>query len=396
MQPVAAGGKPPKGQDVNGVLFAITSHNYFTQAGQLFPWLSAVATAIGGYAVGTVLGSSDGSTVWFNTSANNMTNPDDPSTAAGWVSLYTYGFLTLNSLTGGTVTLNPQQAARRYIILNGSLAGNLAVVVPNTIGGRWLVINNTSGSFSVTVRTASGIGVNVPQGGFANPMEVYGDGTNIYPTVAPLGVPISQAATPLTLAERDNAGQLIAAYFLGTSAFENPAGQPINGLIGLGPDQATFRKYHTLDMQAAMNLASFAGQVTAGQVPQAAVTQYAAAILASAALTGTPTAPTPPPGTSNNQVATTAFITPGASLTSPGYYKLPGGLIVQFGGAFNSGTTITFGSTGGTTPMTILGVVCIAIAGGAVQCWLSSNPIGTSSFTANTTGGQFIFIAVGH
>lgn len=47
-------------------------------------------------------------------------------------------------------------------------------------------------------------------------------------------------------------------------------------------------------------------------------------------ITGIATAPTPSTNTSNTQIATTAFVNPGASLSPNGYQKLPSGLIMQW------------------------------------------------------------------
>lgn len=330
MQPVAAGGKPPFGQDVNGILFALSSHDYFTQAGQTWPYNASVATAIGGYAVGSILGSTDGVTVWFNTVAANMTDPDGGS-AAGWVSLFAYGYTTINSLTGGTRTLTPQEAGKKVIILNGTLTSNLALVIPLVLKD-WLIVNNTTGAFTTTVRGPTGTGQTVPQGGFANPLGVYTNGTNVYPTVAPLGVPISQGADPLTLAQRTNVGNINAAFFHTTAPAEAAGGISNVYCEGAGLDQdGLIRKFTLAYFESVMDLAAIGGAVTAGQVPQIAVTQHKAAVLASAALTGTPTAPTAVAGTSTTQVATTAYANPAQSQAANGYVKFPGGVILQWG-----------------------------------------------------------------
>lgn len=330
MQPVAGGGKPPFGQDVNGIFFAVSSHDFYVQAGQLFQWDATVAASIGGYAIGTLLGSTDLKTIWFNTIDANSTNPDGGG-AAGWVSLFASGFQPLTGLTGGTVTLTPTQAARKVITLSGVLTSNLAVVLPTWVApaGRWLFINNTTGSFITTVRTAGGSGVAVPQGGPSSPLEVYGDGTNIYPAVSPLIVPIDQAPTPLTLAERTNAGNINAQYFNQASALENPSlGAVFVQAVG---GDGYLRKITPANFAAQIALSLFGGQVTASQVPLAAVLQYGANILASAVLTGTPTAPTAAVGTSSSQVATTAFANPDTTLANPGHSTLSGGLSFRFG-----------------------------------------------------------------
>lgn len=76
-----------------------------------------------------------------------------------------------------------------------------------------------------------------------------------------------------------------------------------------------------------------------------------ATMFTNAALTGVPTAPTAAAGTSTTQIATTAFVNSNftgsnQSLTSTGYQKLPGGLIIQWGNSPQSNNggpyTVTF------------------------------------------------------
>lgn len=302
MQDEVSGGKPPLGQDFNGILNALSTHVFAQQAGQLYRYSSDVSTAIGGYPVGTMLESSDGVTVWFNTVAANTSDPD--ANGAGWVPMFNYGYTTKAGLTGGTVTLTRLEARRGVIVLTGTLVANLAVVLPTTLAS-WLIVNSTTGAFTTTVRTAAGTGVVVPQGGFPAPTGVYGDGTNIYFSAAPVNLPIDQAATPLTIAQRTNVGYLLAVYFNQSSGLENPTIGSI--FVQNSVADGYLRKISIANFAAQIGVSQFSGQVANAQVPQSAVTQHSAAVLASAALTGTPTAPTAALGSSSSQVATTAF-----------------------------------------------------------------------------------------
>lgn len=340
MQPVVAGGVPPFGQDFNGLEFALSSHDFYVQAGALFPFQSAVATAIGGYGVGALLGSaSDPDVVWFNTVANNSTDPDSGG-AAGWVTLFTYGFDTHNSLTGASpLTLTNLQAARRFIVLNGTLGNNLTVNLPASLLQSWLIINNTTGSFTTTLKTVAGgsAGVTVPQGGWSNPLGVYSDGVNVYPTVAPLGVPISQGPDPLTLAERTNAGYILATYFNTNSpSSENP---PVGSVFVESGGDGYLRKATLAYLESVMALSGIGGQIQPSQIVSSAVTQFANLILASAALTGSPTAPTAANGSRNTLVANTTFVNPASNLVTPkGSFKMANGVIVNYGFTTVAGT----------------------------------------------------------
>lgn len=221
MESELSGGLPPLGQDMNGYLFLLSSHTLYLEGGQLYTYNATLSAAMGGYAAGVILGMADGTGTWLNLVPNNTSNPD--TGGAGWIAISSYGFGNATGLVGGTVALTPDVYRKSVIVLSGNLSSALTVIFPNTLQ-QWLVVNATSGGQAVTVKTGSGTGVNVPVGGgFGTPVGVYGDGTNLYPTVAPLSVAISQGPDPLTLAERTNAGYLLATYLNQNSPIENPA-----------------------------------------------------------------------------------------------------------------------------------------------------------------------------
>jgi len=259
MQAEIAGGQPPYGQDFNGILFTITSHIFAQQAGQPYTFNATLSAALTGYAAGAMLGMADGSGFWLNTQGGNTVNPDTAGSADGWVPGISYGITIVPGLTGGLVTLTPAQTRRGIIILQGALISNLQIVLPNTLQ-QWLIVNQTTGGFSTTVKTAAGTGVIVPPGGSGSPVGVWGDGTNIYPTVAPLAVAIDQNPTPLTLVERTNLGYIFGTYFNQTSAAENPV--IANFIVDAG--DGFFRKISVANMVAQL----FGSALTANSIYQ--------------------------------------------------------------------------------------------------------------------------------
>lgn len=336
MTPVSAGGKPMLGPDMNGILYMMSSHAYYAQTGQPYRWNVDVLSALGtGYAAGTILGSTDQQTLWYNAVDGNTTDPDSGG-SAGWVPMFSYGISALPPTTGGLVTLTIAQAKRSLIVISGALTSNLQVVLPNDLR-RWLIVNNTSGGFSTTVKTAAGTGVIIPQAGFAGPTEVYGDGTNLYNVVLPITLPTDVAPTPNTIALRSNVGYIYATYFNQNSALENFT---INEVFA-GAGDGFLRKINRANFAANFSLSQFAGQVLAAQVPVGAVTQYTPQILASPALTGAPTAPTPPAGDNSTRVATTAFAQGLVAFGQDGSVTLSNGLIIKWGLA-HSGAGVQF------------------------------------------------------
>jgi hypothetical protein len=276
MTPIASGGKPMLGPDMNGILYMLSTHSYYVQSGKLYLYNADVVVSIGGYAVGTLLGSADGLTVWFNITAGNTTDPD--AGGAGWVAMYSYGMTPITGLIGGVRTLTPVEASKSVIVLTGALVANQQIVLPTQLR-RWLIVNATTGAFNTTVKTpGAGLGVIVPQGGYAAPAEVYGDGTNIYNVVAPVNLPIDQAATPLTIVQRNNVADVFVRFVNSNGTADNAA------IVNVPYDAGDgyFRK---------MTLANFLLQA-----------------FVNAALTGNPTAPTQPAGTNNTRIASTEFV----------------------------------------------------------------------------------------
>nr|DAH84742.1 MAG TPA: tail fiber protein [Caudoviricetes sp.] len=83
--PVGAGGVPPFGQDMNGILKQITQWSRWQAAGGLAPYNSAFSSAIGGYPKNAILMAVSANHLWFNLVDDNTTNPD--SGGANWMPL---------------------------------------------------------------------------------------------------------------------------------------------------------------------------------------------------------------------------------------------------------------------------------------------------------------------
>jgi len=87
----------------------------------------------------------------------------------------------------GDVTLIAGEFDTGVLTLTGLLTGNRNVIL-ETLSGRFLwVKNDTTGAFTVTVKTAAGTGVEVTQG---SAMVVWCDATNIVPLDAEIGVDV--------------------------------------------------------------------------------------------------------------------------------------------------------------------------------------------------------------
>lgn len=81
-QPVASGGTPPSGQDVNGVLFDATGNAKAFAAGMPAMFDPDYAQAIGGYPMYALLASTTVGRFWQSTVDDNTSNPD--AGGSGW------------------------------------------------------------------------------------------------------------------------------------------------------------------------------------------------------------------------------------------------------------------------------------------------------------------------
>lgn len=78
------------------------------------------------------------------------------------------------------ITLTAAEALHAFHEYTGAITADINVIVPAT-DKIYLVKNNTSGSFTLTVKTSAGTGITVPQG---TTMILYCDSTNVIDAVA--------------------------------------------------------------------------------------------------------------------------------------------------------------------------------------------------------------------
>lgn len=181
-QPLGSGGFPIDGRDLNGILYALAANIAAITGGQLPTFSSAFSANNSGYAAGAIIEMAAGNGFWLNTVGGNTNNPDTATAAtSGWVPLVAYGQTTINSLTGGALTLSAVQASLPVLILNGTLTSNLQISMPPWIKPT-RIINNTTGAFTVTVQSTTG-GASpryiAPAFGAAGHTDVFGDGTDL-------------------------------------------------------------------------------------------------------------------------------------------------------------------------------------------------------------------------
>lgn len=90
----SAGGLPPKGQNMNQILFELSALSRWQSAGVLNAYDATFSSAVGGYPKGSMLLSDNGLLIYISTIDGNTANPN--TGGAGWLDLASY----LNLMSG--------------------------------------------------------------------------------------------------------------------------------------------------------------------------------------------------------------------------------------------------------------------------------------------------------
>lgn len=307
-QPPETGGQPPQLEDFNGAVNQIARVAWWAQLGGLWRYDGTFAndTNINGYPLGSVLQSvSDTSVLWLSTVQNNVADPD--ATGTGWVPLVTYAPATVTT-AGGTTTVALPVAAHRTLVVSGTLSSNATVVLPNWVR-EWTITNSTTGAFTVTVKTAAGSGVIIPQNGA--PTQVNGDGTNIVAT-AP-NIPLATTGTQAAQFSQTTGRLINTQIFTANGTYTPTAGTTsviVAAIAGGGGGGG-------VPSTTASQQATAAGGISGGYIVARLTTGFsgAAVVVGTAGAFG---GPTTSGGNGGNTTFGTAVTAPGGTGGTPG------------------------------------------------------------------------------
>ncbi len=84
----SAGGLPPKGRDMNQILYELSALGRWSSTGALNTFDSEFASEISGYPSGAMLISDDGERIFINTTEGNLSDPNN--NGAGWKDALSY------------------------------------------------------------------------------------------------------------------------------------------------------------------------------------------------------------------------------------------------------------------------------------------------------------------
>ena len=191
----SAGGLAPKGGNFNQILYELSSAAQYLSAGGGYPYDSTFSTGISGYPVGALIQASDQSGYWLNGTDANTTSPENSDgTLTGWVPVAHQGQTIISGLAATSVTLTALQAGKDRIVLQGTLTANIQIILPLWVK-KWTIVNQCTGSYTVTVIGNSGTGYAVST---SSSIDVWCNGTNFYAYASSPylpGVPTADTAT---------------------------------------------------------------------------------------------------------------------------------------------------------------------------------------------------------
>lgn len=151
--PVASGGIPPFGQDMNGVMEDVTQWLQWFQAGGPVYFDATFSSNVGGYPKGAVLASNYSlGLLWVSLVDNNTTNPDSGTYTNNWLSIGP----ALYRLSSSALTVTSQHNGATFLANTGAI-GFMALPAPSTLKGLGFRIVTSGGTAAFTMTTASGV-----------------------------------------------------------------------------------------------------------------------------------------------------------------------------------------------------------------------------------------------
>lgn len=166
MTPVEAGGVPPFGQDMNGVLQMVSAWSQWVNAGGPITFDAAFATAIGGYPEGAKLASTVLGREWISLVDGNMVDPD-AGPSVQWYSPTNGGAALILASGNFTVPAGVSCLKRVTLVGGGSGAQIGADGGSGGSGGAGLLLGRpvTPGQVIVATVAAPGVSHNYPTPG---------------------------------------------------------------------------------------------------------------------------------------------------------------------------------------------------------------------------------------
>ena len=345
---------PPSRQRFNWVLnYVATAARYFMQR-SIAEWDNTEDYPLGGRV-------QSGGVTWVAVSANlGITPGTDATKWERWGYASTELLPRIDSLISISVagsaspTLTQAQYDNGIITLTGALTANINVIFPN-LARKWVVRNNTTGAFTLGLKTSVGTAYALSQN---SSQAVYCDAAN----------------------------NIFASFVAGSSVPD--ASTTVKGIVELATDAETQTGTDPLLAITPSNLTSRTATLTRTGIVELADTTEAQA-LSDAVRAITP--------------ATLAAALQGGnqSLAANGYQKLPGGLILQWGtlASINAATaspTITFPVAFPSTCIVVLPIGNTSGTSQAATYIATKTPSNFTVYNPASVAVVFSYLAIGY
>lgn len=293
--PLSAGGKPPFGTDMNGILFGVTAIQQWQSAGGAFKYDAAFASSVGGYPRGALLLKADTTGFWQSTVENNASNPD--TGGAGWIAAFPSG------TTGQSLGL-------KMSIATASASATMTadeIIVSTSLGGHTYKIPSFNKTINLALVGVGGMDVGAaPSSGYVAIYAIYNPAT----------------ATSGLLAVNATASVAPKAY----GGANMPAGYTASGLVSVWPTNGSGQL--VIGIQIGREIGIATNTVLSTSTQQASLTSFSVA----AALP-------------RNAVSCRGDFTVGSSIASSGASCVICGTPFEVGRVANSATSSTSGAT---------------------------------------------------
>ena len=151
-----------------------------------------------------LIGNGDQSGTWGTTTNNNLgTLLEQAITGVQVITMFNANY-TLTNFNGAS-----DEARNAVLVINGTNSAVRNITAPS-VNKTYIINNNTTGGFAVNLKTASGTGIQIPNGAI---YLVYCDGTEFYA----ISKANSSLNVPDTLVLRDGSGNFAAGAITATT-----------------------------------------------------------------------------------------------------------------------------------------------------------------------------------
>ncbi|HFE2660034.1 hypothetical protein OSK54_12015 [Escherichia coli] len=154
----SAGGLPPKGQDMNQILYELSALGRWSSTGALNTFDSEFASEISGYPSGAMLISDDGERIFINTTEGNLSDPN--SNGTGWKDILSYlGLIDANGYSGRKIGEQWITTSSTYVPTAGTKRIKVTITGGGGGGGGAFNSGSASDNFSGAGGAAGATGI---------------------------------------------------------------------------------------------------------------------------------------------------------------------------------------------------------------------------------------------